>query len=271
MNELMAIESRQIGEGEIQTVNARDLHSFIEAKKDFSTWIKDRIEKYGFTENQDFVCSPILGSGHGKGIASVGGHNRIDYHLSLDMAKELSMVERNDKGKQARQYFLECERVAKNQPVVDPSTLLNDPAAMRGLLLNYTEKVIALEATVAEQKPQVEAFTRFAKSEGSFNLTSTAKLLNIKPSTLIDYLSTNRFIYKRAGSKHWVGYQSRVEQGLLKHKTFNYLDGFGDTQSGEQVMVTTKGLAHLGVIFADKPQQHVTGFRGKGIVPTQLN
>lgn len=84
-----------------QAVNARDLHAFLEVGKDFSNWMKDRINQYEFTENQDFVCSPVLAS-EGR-----GGHNRIDYHLSLDMAKELSMVERNEKGKQARQYFIE--------------------------------------------------------------------------------------------------------------------------------------------------------------------
>lgn len=263
MNELIAIESRQIGEGEIRTVNARDLHSFLEAKKDFSNWIKDRIDKYGFTENQDYVIgSPVLANQNGRG----GDRRSIDYHLTIDMAKELSMVERNEKGKQARQYFLECERQVQ-APKALPQNL---PEALR-LAADLAEQNLQLEATVAEQKPQVEAFSRFAKSEGSFNLTSSAKLLNIKPSTLTDYMSTNRWVYKRAGSKHWTAYQNRIEQGLLRHKTFNYQDAFGDIQSGEQVMVTAKGLAHLGEIFADKPQQHVTGFRGKSISPTHVN
>ena len=73
----------------LPTVNARDLHAFLEVGRDFSSWIKDRIEKYEFVENQDFVCSPVLVSD------SRGGQNRIDYHLALDMAKELAMVERN--------------------------------------------------------------------------------------------------------------------------------------------------------------------------------
>ncbi|WP_425393798.1 hypothetical protein [Candidatus Arsenophonus triatominarum] len=68
------------------------------------------------------------------------------------------MVERNEKGKQARQYFIECERKALE--AVSPVEILNDPSAMRGLLLNYTEKVIALKHTVDDMKPQVEALTR---------------------------------------------------------------------------------------------------------------
>ena len=104
MNELIKVAERQIGDGAIQTVNARDLHAFLGVGKDFSTWVNDRIQQYGFVENQDFVCSPILGS---KERSGRGGSNRKDYHLTLDMAKELAMVERNNKGKQARLYFIE--------------------------------------------------------------------------------------------------------------------------------------------------------------------
>jgi len=97
--------------------DARTLHAFLEVGKDFTNWIKDRIAKYQFVENQDFaVCSPNSAS---KGTemftnsaSKRGGHNRMDYHLTLDMAKELSMVENNEKGRQARRYFIECERRA---------------------------------------------------------------------------------------------------------------------------------------------------------------
>ena len=107
MNQILVISTAKIGENQVQTVNARDLHGFLESGKDFSNWIKDRVESYGFSENSDFVCSPNLAS-DGR-----GGQNRIDYHLSLDMAKEISMVERNAKGKEARQYFISCEKQAK--------------------------------------------------------------------------------------------------------------------------------------------------------------
>lgn len=83
-------------------VNARELHAFLESRQDFSTWIAKRIEKYDFTENQDFIRF------HKKMEAN--NATLIDYHLTLDMAKELSMVERSDKGKMARQYFIACEK-----------------------------------------------------------------------------------------------------------------------------------------------------------------
>lgn len=94
-----------------QVVNARDLHQFLESKQDFSDWIKRRIEDYGFIENEDFV---LLHKNMGQ--KGRGGHNRKDYAISLDMAKELSMVERNEKGRQARRYFILKEKELKALP-----------------------------------------------------------------------------------------------------------------------------------------------------------
>jgi anti-repressor protein len=101
MNELIKIEQR---EG-IETVNARELHEFIESKQDFSTWIKARIEKYEFIEGTDYVRL------HKKMEAN--NATQIDYFLTMEMAKELSMVENNAKGKEARRYFIDVEKKAK--------------------------------------------------------------------------------------------------------------------------------------------------------------
>ena len=104
MNELISLTQSAIN-GELQqTVNARELHAFLESKQDFSTWIKNRVEQYDFVENQDFILL------HKKMEQVSGAKHLIDYHITLDMAKELAMVERNDKGKEARQYFIQCEK-----------------------------------------------------------------------------------------------------------------------------------------------------------------
>lgn len=102
-NALIPITAGTIGGEPIQTVNARDLHAFLEVKSEFRHWIKNRIDDFGFTQDVDFVAGNFL-----------PGSERIDYFVSLDMAKELSMVERTRKGKQARQYFIECERAVKS-------------------------------------------------------------------------------------------------------------------------------------------------------------
>lgn len=93
------------------SVSARDLHSFLEVGRDFSNWIKGRISDYGFIENQDFEVSLIFEQN------TKGGRPTKEYILSMDMAKELSMLERSDRGKQARLYFIECEkRLRENTP-----------------------------------------------------------------------------------------------------------------------------------------------------------
>lgn len=112
MKELIPVQQSEVSGKQVKTVNARDLHAFLESKQDFTTWIKDRIEKYGFTEGVDFAKF--------HNFVERGYKPRDEYALTLDMAKELSMVERNARGKQARQYFIECERIAQQRPAAPP-------------------------------------------------------------------------------------------------------------------------------------------------------
>ena len=90
-----------------ETVDARELHAFLEVGRFFANWINGRIAEYDFVENQDFII--IARSGNN----SKRGPKFIDYYLTLSMAKELCMVERNERGRQARLYFIECERRLK--------------------------------------------------------------------------------------------------------------------------------------------------------------
>ncbi len=241
MNQLIAIRSQAIGGQQIQTVNARDLHAFLEVGKDFSTWIKDRIEQYEFLENQDFIVdSPISGNQAGRG----GDRRSRQYHLTLDMAKELSMVERNAKGKQARQYFLDCERRAKAAGV-DPLAALSDPATLRGMLLSYSEKMLALESANEEMKPKVEALDRIAIADGSLCLTDAAKCLQVRPKDLFAWLSQNHWTYRRTGGSGWLAYQDKLQRGVLEHKVTTVERSDGTEKVVEQVRVTPKGLAKL--------------------------
>ncbi|WP_224173252.1 antA/AntB antirepressor family protein, partial [Escherichia coli] len=90
---------------------ARDLHTFLGVGKRFASWITERIAEYGFVENQDYILvSP------NREIKGRGGDRRSkDYHLTLDTAKETAMVERNEKGRQIRRYFIECEKRLRQQ------------------------------------------------------------------------------------------------------------------------------------------------------------
>lgn len=138
-----------------QTINARDLHAFLKVRKMFAHWIKDRITQYGFIENQDFVCLPVLASKEGR-----GGHNRVDYFLSLDMAKEVSMVERNAQGKIARQYFIQCEKMALASHTL-PAEPLNiawdNPLQVAEVMHQALQRVVSLQAQLQNSTPRLDA------------------------------------------------------------------------------------------------------------------
>ena len=103
MDELIPIQDNDGA----QAVMGRDLHAFLEVGRDYTNWFKQMVG-YGFIEGQDFT--PDLAK-------STGGRPRANHIVSLDMAKEISMIQRTEKGKQARQYFIECERRAKEKQV----------------------------------------------------------------------------------------------------------------------------------------------------------
>ena len=88
MNELIKINSTSIGNELVQTVNARELHAFLQSKQDFSTWIKNPAEYYDFVENQDFIKK--------KKKMEANNATVIEYYITLDMAKELAMVDELD-------------------------------------------------------------------------------------------------------------------------------------------------------------------------------
>ncbi|WP_340617469.1 phage regulatory protein/antirepressor Ant [Xenorhabdus entomophaga] len=103
-----------------------------------------------------------------------------------------------------------------------------------------------LEHKVEEMKPDVDAFERIAKkSTGSMCVTDAAKHLQIKPKTLFDTLSSTKWIYRRLGKKSWVGYQDKLQQGLLEHKITVVAKDDGTERVCEQVLVTAKGISKL--------------------------
>ncbi|WP_339053106.1 antA/AntB antirepressor family protein [Arsenophonus endosymbiont of Crataerina pallida] len=186
MSNLINIETKNINGGLIQTVNARDLHAFLESKQEFANWIKDRIQQYGFIEHQDFLIN--------LSKTPNGGRPAKEYHISLDMAKELSMVERNEKGKQARQYFIECER-----RILQPQTLLP------------TAKELALMVVRAEEEKEkllLENKSLSTENDCLKNLfkegmtpTQFSKMLNgVNSQQINHYLAAKNWLYNESKS-----------------------------------------------------------------------
>ena len=120
MNNLKIIENGLIpiykGEGG-GVVDARELHEFLEVGKDFSTWVKDKFEKYGFVEDEDFT--PILGK-----TSERGGRPSIEYFLTINTAKEIAMVENNEQGHVIRKYFIEVENRARQPKQMSQAEIL---------------------------------------------------------------------------------------------------------------------------------------------------
>ena len=139
MNELIKVTPNEKGE---QTVSARELHEFIQSKQDFSTWIKARIDKYGFIENQDFIRI------HKKMEAN--NATIIEYAITIDVAKELSMVEANDNGREARRYFIKCEKAA-----LEIHKRLASPREMAQMVIEAENAKEALQLQLDIQKPKV--------------------------------------------------------------------------------------------------------------------
>ena len=181
MQELIPLQPQTINGIAVETVSARELHAFLEVGKDFSTWIKNRLETLGSIENEDYVVVENLSSPN-SGNAKARPQTLKEYYLTLDVAKHLAMMERNDKGKQARQYFIECEK--KLREVVQPQpariigatedklrayaygmTLLNvDDVSKQAYVANAIEQLTGVSVPY---RPQLEQKTYSATEIGN--------------------------------------------------------------------------------------------------------
>ena len=171
MTQLIPLHSQTIDGNAVETVNAKELHEFLEVRSKFADWIKNRISEYDFTVNQDFTTVS-------KNLEN--GGRSIEYYTTLDMAKELSMVERNEKGKQARKYFIECEKklnsttttqvqvVGKAEDATRAALLLSQHLNIKGpaletFLVTTVERIIGVEIPY---RPLIEQRTYSAAEIG---------------------------------------------------------------------------------------------------------
>ncbi|QZO89567.1 phage antirepressor KilAC domain-containing protein [Riemerella anatipestifer] len=208
-----------------QAVSARELHSFLESKQDFSTWIKNRIEKYGFIEEQDFTLHKFVERGTWK----------HEYVLSIDTAKELAMVEGNDKGKQARRYFIECEKKLRTGAYALPQTF----AEALKLAAQQAERIELQQAELKKQAPKVAYYEEVLQSESTYNTNQIAKELGMSAITLNKKLQDLKVQYRQGGT--WLLYHKYQNKGYTKTKTHTYTDTKGATQTSMQTVWTEKG------------------------------
>jgi phage anti-repressor protein len=144
---MFEIIKTQIGSSEVNAVSARDLHAKLECESKFADWVKRRIDKYDFIEGTDFT---VLKNENGESSS----FQQIEYFITIDMAKELSMVENNEAGKKARRYFIECEKKLKAE--TKPMTQLEMLAQSVLIQVEQEKRLSVTEQKVEEIATKIE-------------------------------------------------------------------------------------------------------------------
>lgn len=222
--ELIKIQENDSGN---QVVSARDVYQYLESKQDFSTWIKKRIVDGDFIENQDFVCL------HKKMEAN--NATLKEYIITVDMAKHLGLMERNEKGKELRKYFIACEKKLKEVSFKVPQTF------KEALLLavEQQEKIEQLEYKQKEDEPKVIFFDQVTGSDTCFDIGVVAKICNlgVGRNTLFAFLRDNKVLQKNN-----LPYQQFVDKGYFRVIEGRFTRPDGSVQVTYKTVVFQKGV-----------------------------
>ena len=230
MNEIIKVQESNGS----QYVNARDLHAALEVGRDFATWIKDRVEKYGFIDGRDFMtCSPDLGS------EKHGGQNKVEYLLSVSMAKELSMVENNDKGREVRQQLIMLEKAWNTPEMVMARALQMSQRAIEGY-----QKQLAIMA------PKADFFDQVTNSKDAIEMKEAAKVLNmpgIGRNNLFQILRDKKILMYNN-----TPFQTYIDRGFFRVIESKWVTPEGDTKINLKTVVYQKGLDFIRRTVAEK-------------------
>ena len=220
----------------VQAVSARDLYQFLQPTERFSNWF-DRQLQYGFENGVDYLGCKVFNT--------LARQELQDFYISIDMAKEISMIQRSEKGKQARQYFIECERRATQPAFRVPQTLSE---ALR-LAATQAETIEQQQERLALVEPKAAALDVIGSATGSLGVRETAKTIGIAQNKFVAWCVNNEWMYRDSKDK-LQPYSGRIQQGYMEQRpvTFNGRDG--TARATTQPMFTPKGLARLAQIFA---------------------
>ena len=233
MNELIPIN---MNDPERITVSARDLHEFLEVKDPYRNWFP-RMCEYGFEEDKDFrtfLCE------------TSSGRPKHDAEITIDMAKELCMLQRNEKGKQARQYFIQLEKD------------WNSPEKVMARALQIANKKLqVLDAKAEEDKPKVLFADSVAASHTSILIFDLAKILkqngvDIGGNRLFDWMRKNGYLVRRKGSDYNMPTQRSMEMGLFEVKETSVSHSDGHISVNKTPKVTGKGQQYFINAFLGK-------------------
>lgn len=233
MSENMSMIKVTYGDNDTPTVSGRELHKALKIETPYKKWF-DRMTEYGFSENSDFWT--ILSE-------STGGRPSTDHQLTIPMAKELCMLQRTDKGKQMRQYFIAVEE-QWNTPEIIMSRALRMASKN---IVRLEEKNAALESKIAEDAPKVEFANAVAESSSLIDIGTLAKLardenIPIGRNRLFDWLRQHKYIMDK--EHKYEPYQTWLDRGIFVTKEYSYRTAYGyETQT--KILVTGKGQIYL--------------------------
>ena len=173
-----------------RAVSARDLYNFLGCTERFQSWFERQLQ-YGFAENTDYVGCKVFNA--------LANQELQDYAMTISMAKEVSMIQRNEKGKEARQYFIACEK--KLEEMTSPSYMITDPIkrAEKWIEEEKQRQQLALENKV--MKPKAEYFDNLVDRNLLTNIRDTAKQIHIPQNEFVSLLLKHKFVYRDAKRK----------------------------------------------------------------------
>ena len=241
MNELINVT---LNENHEPIVSGRQLHEALGVKTPYSMWF-DRMVEYGFTENQDFLLNNFVKQ------TGRGGHNKVDHIIKLDMAKEIAMIQRTDKGKEVRQYFIQVEKDFNSPEKI-----------MARALLMADKKVHRLEAQIEADRPKVLFADAVSASKSSCLIGELAKILkqngiDIGQNKLFQWLRSNGYLISRRGESWNQPTQKSMQLGLFELKKTNINHADGHTTVNTTTKVTGKGQQYFINKFLD--QEYLIG------------
>lgn len=231
MQEIIKINQNEQGEAR---VNARDLHDTLNVKARFNDWITRMIE-YGFTEGIDFYS--FLSK------TQNGGRPSVEYNLTISMAKEVAMLQRNEKGKEVRNYFIQVEDRYKK--------LANDPSYQMALGLKASQLLLEQkDQIIAEMKPKALFADAVATSNTSVLVGELAKILkqngvDTGATRLFSWLRDNGYLIRRRGTDYNMPTQKSMELGLFEIKETSIARSNGSVTVSKTPKVTGKGQQYF--------------------------
>lgn len=218
------------------TVSGRELHKALGVETPYTTWVK-RMCEYGFSENVDFAtCFPNLESENQH-----GGHNKIDHQLTIPMAKELCMLQRTDKGKQMRQYFIAVEEQWNSPDAIMARALQLSNAKLKEMQIT----VSALTVENQIMKPKAEYFDELVDRNLLTGIRETAGELGVKQNQFVAFLLEKKYMYRDKKGR-LTAYAKPLADGLFERKECVN----EKTQwKGTQDLVTPKGRETLRLLM----------------------